>query len=141
MSEDYTNEYEQQIENIDEEVAEHTLKSKQEILEDISQTLKVLEEQATQLSIQLETLSELNTTIVNLRQISDNLSQQVYADCLSEYKKVILNASKNYNQLQQAVSKWQKRIITEQEQTLKFMKYSSLITPILLLIFIIFQIL
>lgn len=138
MSEEYTNEYDEAVENIEEEENEQT---KQELLESISQTLKVLEEQTTQLSIQVESLSELNTTIVNLRQISDNLSQQVYTDCLSEYKKIINNASKNYNQMQKAANSWQKRVITEQEQTFKLMKYSSLITPILLVLIIILQIL
>lgn len=136
---DYTNEYEEAVENIEEPTED--IDNVEQILENVSHTLKILEEETQKLNMQLEELSELNTTVVNLRQISDNLSQQIYTDCLSEYKKIITNASKNYNQMQQAATKWQKKVISEQEQTFKLVKYSALITPVLLAIIIILQIL
>ena len=142
------NEYEDEYANeiIDTETKENTIFEKTapdttEILQQLSDTLHLLDKQLTVLSENISNLPAqtrtINTAAENLHTVADELSKQIHDDCLAEYKKIIENAAKNYKQLQRATDSWQKSLADEREQTLKVIKFSAIITPLLLLFLII----
>lgn len=113
------------------------------LLIDISETLRLLSEQMIRLNEVTkslpETVAALRTTTEAVRHISDELPVMVREQCLEEYKQIIANAVKNYNQMRKMVYKWQKSITEDYTENSKLITISALATPILLLANLIFK--
>lgn len=107
------------------------------LLIDISETLRLLSEQMMLLNEVTKTLPEtvagLRTTTEAVLCISNELPVMVREQCLEEYKKILANVVKNYNQMQNAANKWQK-LIEERREKFKLLTICMIITPILLLV-------
>jgi len=113
------------------------------LLIDISETLRLLSEQMIRLNEVTKTLPEtvvaLRTTTEAVQCISIELPTMVREQCLEEYKKILANAVKNYNQMQQSILKWQKSIEKELVVRYKLITISAILTPTLLLLNLIFK--
>ena len=147
---EYEDEYTAEIESTKPEEKETLQKSDKQpdtaekTLQDISDTLHLLKEQIAVLSENINSLPPqtraINAAADNLHSVAGDLSRQIHNDCLAEYKKIIENAAKNYSQLQKSADRWQKSLSDERESTLKLIKISAMITPLLLFILIIFMV-
>lgn len=147
---EYEDEYTTEIESTKPEEKEALQKSDKQpdtaekTLQDISDTLHLLKEQIAVLSENINSLPPqtraINAAADNLHSVAGDLSRQIHNDCLAEYKKIIENAARNYSQLQKSADRWQKSLSDERESTLKLIKISAMITPLLLLILIIFMV-
>lgn len=106
------------------------------LLIDISETLRLLSEQMMRLNEVTRTLPEtvaaLRTTTEAVQCISNELPAIVREQCLEEYKKILANAVKNYNQMQKGADKWQKSI--ERRNVSYLITISAVITPLLLVL-------
>ncbi len=113
------------------------------LLVDISETLKMLQEQMTNFNKAVEALpettKELLTTTTNLRVLTDQLPRMVHEQCLNEYKKIVTNAVKNYQQFRRAADQWQKSLEEGHERKFNWIMISSIVTPILVLLNILFK--
>ena len=118
-----------------------------EILINISSVLKRLsDENATHQEL-IEKLThqvqKINDSSVNLKKTSDEIINTmpkiVHEKCLDEYKKIVNNAAKNYNQLQKSIVSWHKNLEKDHDRMFKWISISSILTPILLLILILLQ--
>lgn len=113
------------------------------LLIDISETLRLLNEQIIQLNeatkILPETVSALKTTTEAMQCISNELPAMIREQCLEEYKKILSNAVENYNQMRKTVYKWQKSITEDYTGNFKLITISALVTPILLFANLIFK--
>ena len=114
-----------------------------EILINISSVLKRLsDENATHQEL-IEKLThqvqKINDSSVNLKKTSDEIINTmpkiVHEKCLDEYKKIVNNAAKNYNQLQKSIVSWHKNLEKDHDRMFKWISISSILTPVLLLIF------
>lgn len=115
----------------------------QQLLTDISDTLQLLTthlNEYRQLTEKLQQqVEEYNASAQKLEQITENMPELVHEKCLEEYKKIVSNAAKNYNQLQKSVASWHKRLEKDHDRMFKWISISSVLTPILLLILIFSQ--
>lgn len=151
---EYTSQYDEQIddeeqENTDEPEKEITPSEndsddkQQQLLTDISDTLQLLTahlNEYRQLTEKLQTqIEEYNASAQRLEQITADMPEFVREKCLEEYKKIISNAAKNYNQLQKSVASWHKTLEKDHNRMFKWISISSVLTPILLLILIFSQ--
>ena len=118
-----------------------------EILINISSVLKRLsDENATHQEL-IEKLThqvqKINDSSVNLKKTSDEIINTmpkiVHEKCLDEYKKIVNNAAKNYNQLQKSIVSWHKNLEKDHDRMFKWISISSILTPVLLLILILLQ--
>lgn len=113
------------------------------LLIDISETLRLLNEQMIRLNEVTKTLPEtvtaLRTTTEAVQCISNELPAMVREQCLEEYRKILDNAVGNYNQMRKTVYKWQKSIAENYTENFKLITISALVTPILLLANLIFK--
>ncbi|WP_196591933.1 hypothetical protein [Pectinatus frisingensis] len=113
------------------------------LLIDISETLRLLSEQIGRLNEVTKTVPEtvaaLKKTTEAVQSIANELPAIVREQCLEEYKKILANAVKNYNQMQKAADKWQKSIDEKQVGIFKILTASAIITPILLLLNLLFK--
>ncbi|WP_440971709.1 hypothetical protein [Megamonas funiformis] len=118
-----------------------------EILINISSVLKRLsDENATHQEL-IEKLThqvqKINDSSVNLKETSDEIINTmpkiVHEKCLDEYKKIVNNAAKNYNQLQKSIVSWHKNLEKDHDRMFKWISISSILTPVLLLILILLQ--
>lgn len=113
------------------------------LLIDISETLRLLSEQIMRLNEVTktlpETISALRLTTEAVQCISNELPAMVREQCLEEYKKILANAVKNYNQMQRNAFKWQKYIEIEKRDWFRIIITSALVTPILLLLNLIWK--
>ena len=158
FEDEYANQYDEQAaaaeeqENINETdepeqepvPIENSNDDKQEqLLTDISDTLQLLTthlNEYRQLTEKLqEQVEEYNASAQRLEQITENMPEIVHEKCLEEYKKIVSNAAKNYNQLQKSVTNWHKTLEKDHDRMFKWISISSILTPILLLILIILQ--
>lgn len=146
-------EYSRQQEDIsaeDEYSKQHEPKktsAEDEILINISSVLKRLsDENATHQEL-IEKLThqvqKINDSSVNLKKTSDEIINTmpkiVHEKCLDEYKKIVNNAAKNYNQLQKSIVSWHKNLEKDHDRMFKWISISSILTPVLLLILILLQ--
>lgn len=110
------------------------------LLIDISETLRLLNEQMIHLNEVAKalpaTVDALRTTTEVVQCISNELPAMVREQCLEEYKKIIANAVKNYNQMQKAARKF---IEDDNGWRLKIIIASAIITPVLILLNFIFM--
>ena len=151
---EYTDQYDEQIddeeqENTDEPEKEITPSEndsddkQQQLLTDISDTLQLLTTHLNeywQLTEKLQKqVEEYNASAQKLEQITENMPELVHEKCLEEYKKIVSNAAKNYNQLQKSVASWHKTLEKDHNRMFKWISISSVLTPILLLILIFSQ--
>ena len=115
----------------------------QQLLTDISDTLQLLTihlNEYRQLTEKLQQqVEEYNASAQILEQITENMLELIYEKCLDEYKKIINNAAKNYNQLQKSIVSWHKNLEKDHDRMFKWISISSILTPILLLILILLQ--
>ncbi|EHR31898.1 hypothetical protein GXM21_12730 (plasmid) [Megamonas funiformis] len=115
----------------------------QQLLTDISDTLQLLTihlNEYRQLTEKLQQqVEEYNASAQILEQITENMPELIYEKCLDEYKKIINNAAKNYNQLQKSIVSWHKNLEKDHDRMFKWISISSILTPILLLILILLQ--
>ncbi|MDU2066527.1 MAG: hypothetical protein E6713_17050 [Sporomusaceae bacterium] len=113
------------------------------LLIDISETLRLLSEQIMRLNEVTKTLPEtvsaLRLTTEAVQCISNELPAMVRKQCLEEYKKILANAAKNYNQMQRNAFKWQKYIEIEKRDWFRIIITSAIVTPILLLLNLIWK--
>ncbi|WP_304152599.1 hypothetical protein [Megamonas hypermegale] len=154
---EYTSQYDEQIDDEEQENINETDEPEQEpvpiensnddkqeqLLTDISDTLQLLTthlNEYRQLTEKLqEQVEEYNASAQRLEQITENMPEIVHEKCLEEYKKIVSNAAKNYNQLQKSVTNWHKTLEKDHDRMFKWISISSILTPILLLILIILQ--
>lgn len=115
----------------------------EQILTDISDTLQLLTthlNEYRQLTEKLQTqIEEYNVSAQKLEQITADMPELVHEKCLEEYKKIVGNAAKNYNQLQKSVTNWHKTLEKDHDRMFKWISISSILTPILLLFLILSQ--
>ena len=113
------------------------------LLIDISETLQLLSEQMMCLNEVTKTLPEtvaaLRTTTESVQCISNELPAMVREQCLEEYKKILANAVKNYNQMKKTADKWQISIEKERYGRYKLITISAILTPSLLFLNLIFK--
>ncbi|WP_432718728.1 hypothetical protein [Pectinatus frisingensis] len=113
------------------------------LLIDISETLRLLSEQIIRLNevtkVLPEAVSALRTTTEAVQCISTELPTMVREQCLEEYKKILANAVKNYNQMQKAAEKWQKSIDEKRVGIFKMITSSVILIVILLLLNVLFR--
>jgi hypothetical protein len=113
------------------------------LLIDISETLQLLNEQMIRLNevtkILPETVAALKTTTEAVQYISNELPAMVREQCLEEYKKILANAVKNYNQMQKASDRWQKSLDEKKNQKLKIITIAAIVTPVLLILLLSFK--
>ncbi|MBP2657007.1 MAG: hypothetical protein H6Q69_39 [Firmicutes bacterium] len=113
------------------------------LLIDISETLRLLSEQMIRLNevtkVLPEAVSALKITIEAVQGVANELPAMVREQCLEEYKKILANAVKNYNQMQRFVGKWQKSIEEDRGWRIKVIIVSEIITPVLILLNFIFR--
>lgn len=117
------------------------------ILINISSVLKCLLDENAKHKVLIEKLTnqvqQINDSSVNLKETSDEIINTmpkiVHEKCLDEYKKIINNAAKNYNQLQKSIVSWHKNLEKDHDRMFKWISISSILTPILLLILIFSQ--
>ena len=151
---EYTDQYDEQIddeeqENTDEPEKEITPSEndsddkQQQLLTDISDTLQLLTTHLNeywQLTEKLQKhVEKYNASDKKNKQITENMPELVHEKCLEEYKKIVSNAAKNYNQLQKSVASWHKTLEKDHNRMFKWISISSVLTPILLLILIFSQ--
>ena len=118
-----------------------------EILINISSVLKRLSDENAKHQALIEKLThqvqQINDSSVNLKKTSDEIINTmpkiVHEKCLDEYKKIVNNAAKNYNQLQKSIVSWHKNLEKDHDRMFKWISISSILTPILLLILILLQ--
>lgn len=126
-------------------VTETNKSSEEDLLNGISITLKHLDEQLLLLNKMYKNLpsqiDSFSSNLMALNQLSENLPQKIHTDCLAEYKRIMENASKNYNQLFLAINARNKRLIDEYDKSFMLLKISSIISPILLTLLFIYEIL
>lgn len=108
------------------------------LLVDISETLRLLNDQIVLLNattkILPETVSTLKTMTESVQCIANELPSMVREQCLEEYKKILANAVKNYNQMQKSAYKWQNVIERRSTRYLKcFFAFESITLVLLLL--------
>ncbi|MGE1063592.1 hypothetical protein NXG27_13355 [Megasphaera paucivorans] len=110
------------------------------LLIDISEILRLLSEQMIRLNEVTkslpETVAALRTTTEAVQCISNELPTIVREQCLEEYKKILGNAVKNYNQMQKASDRWQKSLDKKQEKRFEIITISAIVTPVLLILLI-----
>lgn len=153
---EYTDQYDEQINDEEQENTDGADEPEEEItpietgsddkqqqeqlLTDISDTLQLLTRQLDeyrQLTEKLQQqVEEYNASAQRLEQITENMPELVHEKCLEEYKKIVSNAAKNYNQLQKSVTNWHKTLEKDHDRMFKWISISSVLTPILLLILI-----
>jgi len=108
------------------------------LLIDISETLRLLSEQMVCLNEVTKTLPEtvaaLQTTTESVQCISSELPDMIRKQCLEEYKKILANAVKNYNQMQKAAYQWQRSIGERGDRIFWLITISAITTLILLLL-------
>lgn len=153
---EYTDQYDEQIndeeiDNINEAdepeqevpTAENNEDKQQQLLTDISDILQLLSAHLSeyrQLTEKLQKqVEEYNASAQKLEQITADMPEIVHEKCLEEYKKIVSNAAKNYNQLQKSVNNWHKNLEKDHDRMFKWISISSVLTPILLLILILSQ--
>ena len=146
-------EYSKQQEDIsaeDEYSKQHEPKktsAEDEILINISSVLKRLSDENAKHQALIEKLThqvqQINDSSVNLKKTSDEIINTmpkiVHEKCLDEYKKIVNNAAKNYNQLQKSIVSWHKNLEKDHDRMFKWISISSILTPVLLLILILLQ--
>lgn len=118
-----------------------------EILINISSVLKRLSDENAKHQALIEKLThqvqQINDSSVNLKKTSDEIINTmpkiVHEKCLDEYKKIVNNAAKNYNQLQKSIVSWHKNLEKDYDRMFKWISISSILTPVLLLILILLQ--
>lgn len=118
-----------------------------EILINISSVLKRLSDENAKHQALIEKLThqvqQINDSSVNLKKTSDEIINTmpkiVHEKCLDEYKKIVNNAAKNYNQLQKSIVSWHKNLEKDHDRMFKLISISSILTPVLLLILILLQ--
>lgn len=118
-----------------------------EILINISSVLKRLSDENAKHQALIEKLThqvqQINNSSVNLKKTSDEIINTmpkiVHEKCLDEYKKIVNNAAKNYNQLQKSIVSWHKNLEKDHDRMFKWISISSILTPVLLLILILLQ--
>ena len=118
-----------------------------EILINISSVLKRLSDENAKHQALIEKLThqvqQINDSSVNLKKTSDEIINTmpkiVHEKCLDEYKKIVNNAAKNYNQLQKSIVSWHKNLEKDHDRMFKWISVSSILTPVLLLILILLQ--
>jgi hypothetical protein len=118
-----------------------------EILINISSVLKRLSDENAKHQALIEKLThqvqQINDSSVNLKKTSDEIINTmpkiVHEKCLDEYKKIVNNAAKNYNQLQKSIVSWHKNLEKDHDRMFKWISISSILTPVLLLILILLQ--
>ncbi len=147
---EYTSQYDEQIDDDEPEKEitpiENSSDDKQQqeqLLTDISDTLQLLTrylDEYQQLTEKLQQqVEEYNASAQRLEEITENMPELVHEKCLEEYKKIVSNAAKNYNQLQKSVASWHKTLEKDHDRMFKWISISSVLTPILLLILILSQ--
>lgn len=108
------------------------------LLIDISETLRLLSEQMIRLNEVTkslpETVAALRKTTEAVRCISNELPIMVREQCLEEYKKILANAVKNYNQMQKSILRWQKSIECTNVSHLSIITISAVLTPLILIL-------
>lgn len=113
------------------------------LLIDISETLRLLNEQMMRSNevtkILPETVAVLRRTTEAVQGIAGELPAIVREQCLAEYKKILDNAVKNYNQMQKAAAKWQLSIEEGKDRRYKLITISAILTPSLLFLNLIFK--
>lgn len=157
IEDEYANQYGEQVEeqeNINEadepeeeiipiENSSDNKQQQEQLLTDISDTLQLLTthlNEYQQLTEKLQKqVEEYNESAQRLEQITENMPELVHEKCLEEYKKIVSNAAKNYNQLQKSVASWHKTLEKDHNRMFKWISISSVLTPILLLILIFSQ--
>ena len=146
-------EYSRQQEDIsaeDEYSKQHEPKktsAEDEILINISSVLERLSDENAKHQALIEKLThqvqQINDSSVNLKKTSDEIINTmpkiVHEKCLDEYKKIVNNAAKNYNQLQKSIDSWHKNLEKDHDRMFKWISISSILTPVLLLILILLQ--
>lgn len=119
--------------------------SEEDLLNGISITLKHLDEQLLLLNKMYKNLpsqiDSFSSNLMALNQLSEKFPQKIHTDCLAEYKRIMENASKNYNQLFLAINARNKRLVDEYDKSFMLLKISSIISPILLTLLFIYEIL
>lgn len=110
----------------------------EQLLVDISDTLRLMNEQMiilTEVTKDLpETVLALKSTTEAVQEIAKELPVMVREQCLAEYKMIFANAVKNYNQLQNAIEKWQRDIKKRQLGTSNLFVFLAVITPLLVIL-------
>ena len=108
------------------------------LLIDISETLRLLNEQMIRLNevtkILPETVVALGATTEAIQCISNELPAMVREQCLEEYKKIFANAVENYNQMQKNMKKRQEYLVKKREITPYQLSCFIVATQILLLL-------
>ena len=88
------------------------------------------------LSAQLGTVVTLKTVTIIIQGIASELPATVQEQCLAEYKKVLENAVRNYNQMQKSAEKWQKSIEEKKQIEFKIITASAIVTPVLMVLLV-----
>ncbi len=147
IDDSYESEYEQQLQEQSETEPENETKEKSisedSILEEISGTLQHIEKQLNELNELLATMPKqaeiLKKANDEFEEIASNINKKFHDDCLAEHRKVLESAGRNYNKLQKATKMWHQSLESEHESMFKWMKISSILTPILILLLFIFS--
>ena len=110
------------------------------ILVDISEMLGLLNEQMLRLNEVTQTVPEavtsLKMTTTAIQSIASELPIIVQEQCLEEYKKVLENAVRNYNQMQKSAEKWQKSIEEKKQIEFRIITASAIVTPVLMVLLV-----
>ena len=110
------------------------------LLVDISETLRLLNEQIVLLNATIkilpETVAALQITVESVRCIGNELPIMVREQCLEEYKKILANAVKNYNQMQSSAENWRKSVKKESLRTYPISNIIFFVTVALLLVYL-----
>lgn len=113
------------------------------VLVDISEMLRLLNEQMLRLNEVTQTVPEavasLKMTTTAIQGIASELPITVQEQCLAEYKTVLENAVRNYNQMQKAAEKWQKSIEEKKQSSFRIVTASAIVTPALLVLLLILR--
>lgn len=113
------------------------------LLVDLSETLKILQEQMMTFHKAVndlpEATRELTTITVNLKVLTEQMPMIVHEQCLNEYKKIINNAVKNYQQFRRSADQWQKSLEENHEKNFRWVMMSSIVTPVLVLLDMLFK--
>lgn len=140
-------EYSKQQEDVSIKNDPQKTSAEDEILMNISNVLKCLSDENSTHKVLIEKLTnqlqQINDSSSKLKEINDEIINTmpkiVHEKCLDEYKKIVNNAAKNYNQLQKSIVSWHKNLENDHDRMFKWISISSILTPILLLILILFQ--
>lgn len=112
-----------------------------EIFDDISGTLKLLQDQIIVFQKNAGSMpkmvTDLSEVLGKASEMVKDMPKIVHEQCLEEYKNIVNNSSKNYQQFQISASKWQTALKKQYDKDFKWIVLSSALMPIMMVLLII----